>query len=346
MFVVFGDSTASTVDLAALGERGYQITGRTTSAIGFSVAGLGDLNWDGRDDLAVGGADAFVVYGRTGTTPLDLADPSGSYSLGRTATVNADQRVTGAGDLNMDDTPDMLVGIDNPAVLPGDSGTSYLIYGKRSRSGEQTTGDLSLGNLTGDQGTRILGSLSNDRFGTALSPVMAADASGEPGVLVGAPGADPRGRSDAGSAYVIPARTLSADQEPEATAAGAGGNRPAPKSAFRKGFYAGIKKPYALVFRYDPDYDRDTYKPEFDKSFYDLPQTRRTRRNRLQDGKYRNIGKRSGNSRLTVKRLVRGSTANPVRQCRHGFLWESLRLPRADSTRQLQGLQAGRSAAR
>jgi len=88
-FVVFGQKNSATIDLTdvAKGNGGFVINGdHANDYSGYSVSSAGDVNGDGLDDLiigankannATGGADAgssFVVFGKTDTKPVHLAD--------------------------------------------------------------------------------------------------------------------------------------------------------------------------------------------------------------------------------------------------------------------------------
>ena len=54
-YVVFGKTTNTSVDLLALGSGGFRIDGAAAiDQAGFSVAGAGDVNADGRPDVIVG----------------------------------------------------------------------------------------------------------------------------------------------------------------------------------------------------------------------------------------------------------------------------------------------------
>ncbi len=70
--MIFGTRTPEDVDVNALGERGFVISGATAS----SLAGVGDMNGDGLADIAL--ADPFdsqktwVVYGKRDTASIDL----------------------------------------------------------------------------------------------------------------------------------------------------------------------------------------------------------------------------------------------------------------------------------
>jgi len=70
-YVVFGSRSGSDVDLERLGSRGYAIKGPGPFwRAGTSVTGVGDVNGDGRDDLAVGGRRQFGDSGTTAATGL------------------------------------------------------------------------------------------------------------------------------------------------------------------------------------------------------------------------------------------------------------------------------------
>lgn len=142
-YVLFGKEDGATVDLHAFdsGVDGLRILGAESGdAVGVSVAGLGDVNGDGRTDLLVSATTtleragtAYVVLGQAQPTDIDLrllavgiggvpilAQPtgyvSGVYGFGT--------KVAAAGDVNADGLADILVS----APYLG-SGTAYVIYG-------------------------------------------------------------------------------------------------------------------------------------------------------------------------------------------------------------------------
>ena len=90
-YVVYGSATPSNVDLNTLGAAGFRIDGAAASDnSGYSVAGAGDINGDGGDDVIIGAPDAdnnsrsnsgssYVVYGSATTTPGPLTFTSGDF---------------------------------------------------------------------------------------------------------------------------------------------------------------------------------------------------------------------------------------------------------------------------
>ena len=98
-------------------------------AFGISVAGAGDLDGDGYDDLVVG---AYSLHGSDGAAYIYLGGGTPSSTPGATlsgptgATANFGSSVTGAGDVNGDGYSDLIVGADN--FNSGD-GAAYLFAG-------------------------------------------------------------------------------------------------------------------------------------------------------------------------------------------------------------------------
>ena len=82
------------------------------AAFGMSVAGLGDVDGDGCDDLAVGAPGADIAYILSGCAPFDvihaIPDPDGESGN------NFGFAVAAVGDLDSDGAPDLVVG------APGD----------------------------------------------------------------------------------------------------------------------------------------------------------------------------------------------------------------------------------
>ena len=63
-FVVFGQSTPTTIDLSALGTNGYEIKGaKPIDQTGWAVSAIGDVNKDGLADLALGARRQLLPAG-------------------------------------------------------------------------------------------------------------------------------------------------------------------------------------------------------------------------------------------------------------------------------------------
>jgi hypothetical protein len=210
-YVVFGKATTTAIDLNALGAQGYRIDGAGAGDYaGLSVANAGDVNGDGRPDALVEGhqadnnsradsGSAYVVFGKTTTTAIDLAALGGQgYRIdGAGAGDNAGSAVANAGDVNGDGRPDALVGAPH-ADYNGrtNSGSSYVVFGKTTT----TTIDL---NALATQGYRVDGAAADGESGAALAGAGDVNGDGRPDILFGAPLADNNGRNDSGSAYTF-----------------------------------------------------------------------------------------------------------------------------------------------
>jgi Putative metal-binding motif/FG-GAP repeat len=121
----------STNDAAAtiLGTTSFDYTGR-------SVAGAGDVNSDGLDDVLVG-APGFDVSGAEGLVALAYGPVAGTTSItslprfvGSTANGNLGAAVAGIGDVNLDGGTDFLLGAPN-STAGGTTryGKAYLFLG-------------------------------------------------------------------------------------------------------------------------------------------------------------------------------------------------------------------------
>ena len=207
---------ASDLDLAELTlAQGFKAIGASGGDwSGVSVSGAGDFNGDGYDDVIIGAyysdpyernaaGTSYIIFGKlNGFNDIDLASNLSAVSQGFKVfgAVSNDQSgfsVSGAGDINGDGHDDIIIGA---YAAEGLSGTSYIIFGKENSFSDI---DLAINLINTGQGFKVFGAYWDDRSGYAVSGVGDVNGDGFDDVIIGAPEADPYGRSSAGTSYII-----------------------------------------------------------------------------------------------------------------------------------------------
>lgn len=223
-YVVYGGPGPfpNPLDLATLTPaQGFSIPGEFPEGVmGFAVAGGGDINNDGLEDLVVsapyadlgsslaerGAGRIYVIYGQTGNFPpvFDVTTLNGSNGF----TVSGYRRYNSTGrdlrflpDFNGDGINDLLIGEDSYNMWLSPTGDARILYGKST----PFPANMPASALDGANGVWFKGEQSGDLFGYSIG---GEDVNGDclTDIVIGAPGADSFNVNNAGEAYLFLAR--------------------------------------------------------------------------------------------------------------------------------------------
>jgi FG-GAP repeat len=166
-------------------------TGTTANEeFGRALAGAGDVNGDGYDDLILGASAASAGEFEEEGFAYVYSGKDGSRLhkwQGGAAWVHFGDAVSGAGDVNQDGYDDLLIGAPNSRQ---NAGSAFVFSGK-----------------DGAQLFALHGKSGDDLFGSSVSEVSDMTGDHIPDIVVGAHQAEPKGRIGAGSVYVYSGAT-------------------------------------------------------------------------------------------------------------------------------------------
>jgi hypothetical protein len=175
--------------------------GEDGGLVGAAVAGVGDVNGDGRPDVVESGnqTDAVVVFGGQRIGTVDTRQPGSAGALIRRSRAQGIISVTGLGDANGDRIPDIGLGTQSESLSPRYAGAAYLACGKRGLGSRSIARDSACVRMVGqgghDDGWQAAG--VGDFNGDGLGDMLASDA--EPWLA-------PRRRR--GTSYIIYGRAV------------------------------------------------------------------------------------------------------------------------------------------
>ncbi len=221
------------------GRNGFVFKGSNIQdSAGAAVTGIGDLNHDGIDDIAIGApgkgpfgspsdypGEVYVLFGGNffGVRELNEQSLNGNNGFvargirGGVIPIEEDQAiwgdlagtsVDGAGDFNNDGIDDLLIGASHTIINPRRKGVGqiYVIYGTTAAFPAR----FNLADLDGDNGFRINGIGTVDYFGVYSRAAGDFNADNRDDIIIGASGQ--------GNSYVIYGRDpWAAVQPPPAT---------------------------------------------------------------------------------------------------------------------------------
>ena len=211
-----------------LGAASFRVIGHGGEMLGYAIAG-GDLNGDGRADIAIGapmagppaksnGGAVYIVYGQT--HPADLStttlsptgytndatnpatqSPLGSRYDGFQVDSHTGMTLSVVPDVNGDGINDLAIGMPDADLHRPGGGGAAVLYGKK------TSVHINLSDLWSAGYPYYFHvdypSLDDQHVGETVAAVPDMTGDGWPDIAIGAPQADPGGRIDAGSVWII-----------------------------------------------------------------------------------------------------------------------------------------------
>jgi Ca2+-binding RTX toxin-like protein len=229
-YLFFTPSSPDSTDLRDLQDvesgEGYAIFGEAAGDLaGYALAGIADLNGDGRADLLVGapgsdaggaeGGAAYVLWGKADDTPVQLTDiaaGTGGFRIAGMEGEQAGSALAALGDLNGDGKAEILVGAPG---ADGGAGAAYVVFGKDS------TAEVDLSAVAaGVGGYRITGMSTGEAAGMRLAALGDVNGDGRGDMLIGS----------TGLAYVVFGKADTAEVSLAVVANGLGGFAILPES--------------------------------------------------------------------------------------------------------------------
>ena len=225
-YIIFGSKQSNyfsnPIELSDLGSKGLIIKGSNLAHnAGWAVSSAGDFNGDGIKDLLIGATnpgnngngidgESYVIFGKEGgfSSTIDLSNIGLNDGLKIISDDpnNLGYSVSDAGDINKDGITDIIIGAPYADPNGNNSGSSYVIYGRRINSENPVTSNIiNISNLDSNNdfnGFTINGQ-DQDQSGFSVSKAGDINGDGIADLIIGARDGSPNNKEFAGRAYVV-----------------------------------------------------------------------------------------------------------------------------------------------
>ncbi|MFW3145594.1 MAG: hypothetical protein ACMUIE_02135 [Thermoplasmatota archaeon] len=205
-YIIFGKPSGWSPD-ADLSDSDASFRGEySNDEAGYSVAGVGDVNGDGFDDIAIGAfgwddgfsssvGKTYIIFGKEDGWKMDTSLSTADASFkGESSSDDSGFSVAGAGDVNGDGYDDFLIGAYGNDEGGGNAGQAYLVLGKRTGWSSNTA----LSNVDAS----FIGEDAGDYAGYSIAGAGDLNGDGYDDIVVASPYDDDGGTS-AGQVYII-----------------------------------------------------------------------------------------------------------------------------------------------
>ena len=204
-YLIFGKSTGWSMDTDLSNADASFLGENVDDWSGGKVAGAGDVNNDGYDDILIGATgnddggeragQTYLIFGKSSGWSMDMALSNADASfIAEEEYYQSGASFTSAGDVNGDGYDDILIGVVDDWAGGQDAGQTYLIFGKSSGWSMDTP--LSKSNAS------FIGEDPHDWSGRGLSGGGDVNDDGYDDILIGARGDDDNG-IQSGQTYLI-----------------------------------------------------------------------------------------------------------------------------------------------